>query len=83
MNVSDLHTSVDGPVFLPDAAGFDAERPGLNRAVPHQPSVIVGAQQIRPRLVTLKRPHDPHSRFHADRNIPQRSARQPRRADRQ
>jgi hypothetical protein len=52
MNESDLRTSVDGAVFVPDAAGFDAERPGLNRAVPHQPAVIVGAQQIRPRLAT-------------------------------
>jgi hypothetical protein len=52
MNVSDLRTSVDGPVFVPDAGGFDAERPGFSLAVPHQPAVIVGARQIRPRLAT-------------------------------
>jgi hypothetical protein len=83
MNVSDLRTSVDGAVFVPDAAGFDAERPGLNRAVPQQPAVIVGAQQIHERLATLHATDDRRNLFHADLDIPPRPARQPRRADRQ
>jgi FAD/FMN-containing dehydrogenase len=40
---AELLGHLEGPVFLPGDAGYDAERAGYNLAVEHRPAVVVGA----------------------------------------